>query len=144
MLLKKLEGYGIKTDCLDWVKSFLSSWYQKVIVNGDNSKWFSVVSGVPQGLHGARPITVSSVCKWHTRLVDSKIKMFANDIKIQTTITSFMQALRVTWISFVIGLRSGYYVSIYPNVNAWNMELLPYPMSIVWMMMVLTPNLILF
>ena len=48
-LLKELKGYGIKTECLDWIKSFLSDRYQRVVVNGDNSKWFSVVSGVTQG-----------------------------------------------------------------------------------------------
>ena len=36
----------------------------------------------------------------------------------------------MTWISFVIELRSGYYILIFPNVNTSSMELLPHPMSI--------------
>jgi len=32
-LLRKLEGYDLKTECLDWIKSFLSSQYQRVVVN---------------------------------------------------------------------------------------------------------------
>ena len=37
-LLKKLKGYGITTECFNSIKSFLSSQYQRVIVNDDKSQ----------------------------------------------------------------------------------------------------------
>jgi len=79
-----------KTECLDWIKSFLSSRHQRVIVNGGNSKWFSVFSGVPQGSVLVPLLFLLYVIDIpRPDLVNSKIKMFANDIKIYTTMTSF-------------------------------------------------------
>ena len=47
-LLIKLSGCGIKNDCIKWISSFLCSQHQRVVVNGEKSKWSSVNSGVPQ------------------------------------------------------------------------------------------------
>ena len=61
-------------------------------MNGDNSKWFSVFSEVPQGsvLHSLLFfLYVNNI----PDLVHSKIKNFADDIKIYTTKTSFMEAV---------------------------------------------------
>jgi len=61
-------------------------------VNGGNSEWFSVVSLVPQG-SVLGPLLFLLYVNDIPDLVDSKIKMFADDIKIYTTITNFMEAL---------------------------------------------------
>ena len=49
ILLTKLEHYGIRGAVLDWFKSYLSDRKQYVSVNGSNSSYLSITSGVPQG-----------------------------------------------------------------------------------------------
>ena len=48
-LLHKLEKYGIKSDRLLWITSYLNSRKQKVFVNGVLSSEQSTNAGVPQG-----------------------------------------------------------------------------------------------
>ena len=59
---------------------------------GEMSKWFHVNSGIPQGsMIGPLPfiLYVNDI----SDLVNSKVKMFADDIKIYTQITSFSDSL---------------------------------------------------
>ena len=48
-LFTKLKGYGISGNILEWIKNFLSERKQKVVLNGSNSKWTDVTSGIPPG-----------------------------------------------------------------------------------------------
>jgi len=48
-LLIKLKSYGITDDLLKWIEKFLCNSKQRVGVNGKLSKWFKVMSGIPQG-----------------------------------------------------------------------------------------------
>ena len=48
-LLRKLHKYGIRNNLLQWIKSFLSSREQTVLVDGKSSSPAPVSSGVPQG-----------------------------------------------------------------------------------------------
>jgi hypothetical protein len=48
-LLSKLEHYGIDGAILQWIRSFLTTRYQHVVVDGVQSEWVKVRSGVPQG-----------------------------------------------------------------------------------------------
>ena len=47
-LLGKLHYYGIRGQMLTWFSSFLLNRYQRVVVNGSQSSWSDVISGVPQ------------------------------------------------------------------------------------------------
>ena len=48
-LLYKLECYGINGQILKWLRDFLTSRKQRVVIEGQASDWLSVTSGVPQG-----------------------------------------------------------------------------------------------
>ncbi|NXX46622.1 PO23 protein, partial [Tricholaema leucomelas] len=47
-LLSKLAARGLDRGTLCWVKNWLDSWAQRVMVNGATSSWQSVTSGVLQ------------------------------------------------------------------------------------------------
>ena len=47
-LVAKLEAYGIWGDLSMWMLNFLSN-RQRVLLNGQLSKWVPVLNGVPQG-----------------------------------------------------------------------------------------------
>ena len=48
-LIKKVESYGFGGRLLKWIEAFLTERRQKVVVNGQESDWEEVRSGVPQG-----------------------------------------------------------------------------------------------
>ena len=48
-LLWKLHGYGILGHVFEWIRAFLGSRSQRVVIDGEESESISVNSGVPQG-----------------------------------------------------------------------------------------------
>ena len=48
-LIFKLKSVGVSDSLLNLIESFLRNGFQKVLLNGQTSKWLPVEAGVPQG-----------------------------------------------------------------------------------------------
>jgi exonuclease III len=48
-LVHKISHFGIDGNTVNWIKSFLSNRFQRVLVAGSHSQWLPVSSGIPQG-----------------------------------------------------------------------------------------------
>ena len=80
-LIKKLEGYGINGSLLTWLKNFLNQRQQRVVINGNTSKWSEVLSGISQGsILG--PVLFILYINDLPGVVGSVCKLFADDCKL--------------------------------------------------------------
>ena len=86
-LLLKLKCYGIGGKMLLWLENFLTGRRQRVVLNGSFSRWSEVVSGVPQG-SVLGPMLFLFFVNELPNTVNVKIKLFANDCKLYTSVAS--------------------------------------------------------
>jgi len=77
-LLNKLHSYGITSETNRWIKSFLTSRTQEVLINGTSSNTAIVTSGVPQGTV-LGPLLFLIYINDIEQQLQSNIRLFADD-----------------------------------------------------------------
>ena len=80
-LLIKLKAYGITGNLFAWIESFLKDRNQRVLMNGVNSSWTQVKSGIPQG-SVLGPLLFSIFVNDLPTILHSDCLLFADDCKL--------------------------------------------------------------
>ena len=84
-LIFKLETIGISGNLLNLFESFLSDRQQRVVLNGQHSKWAPVLAGVPQGsILG--PLLFLIYINDLPNNLESLAKLFADDTSLFSTV----------------------------------------------------------
>ena len=86
-LLWKLHQYGIRGHVLDWVRAFLGSRSQRVVIDGEESESIPVTSGVPQD-SVLGPILFLIYINDLPNEVCSQVRLFADDTALYLTLES--------------------------------------------------------
>ena len=80
-LISKLNSLNISKEIVNWIEAFISNSRQKVAVNGKESNWHDVKSGIPQGTVLGSLLFVLYINDL-PYLTQSDTFLFADDIKI--------------------------------------------------------------
>ena len=86
-LLWKLHQYGIRGRELAWIRAFLGSRSQQVVIDGEESESIPVTSGVPQG-SVLGPILFLVYINDLPDEVRSRVRLFADDTALYLTMES--------------------------------------------------------
>ena len=84
-LLKKVQSYGIRGNLLCWIRSFLTGRKQRVIVNGGESSWMEILSGIPQG-SVLGPFLFLLFIDDLPDSIEGLVKIFTDDTKVFTAV----------------------------------------------------------
>ena len=88
----KLQHYGVGGSLLDWLRCFLTTRRQRVVLNGSFSSWLPVISGVPQGsILG--PLLFSIYLNDLANFIHCTFKLFADDVVLYHQIVSYEDCL---------------------------------------------------
>lgn len=89
-LISKVKAHGIAGNTLNWLTDWLSDRQQRVVINGKESTWHNVNSGVPQGSVLGPVLFIIYINDIDER-ISCKISKFADDTKITSKVTSVSQ-----------------------------------------------------
>jgi hypothetical protein len=85
-LMMKIEAYGVNGNISRWIKNWLDNREQRVVLNQSNSKWRTVLSGVPQG-SVLGPLLFILFINDIDCCVVNKLSKFADDTKVYSTVS---------------------------------------------------------
>ena len=89
-----MAGYGIDGKLLSWLTNFLQEWLQRVVLNGENSEWVEVSSGVPQG-SVLGPLLFVLYVNDIVKFIQSELEIFADDTKIYPVIETIHDIVKL-------------------------------------------------
>ena len=90
LLLKMERQFGIANNLLQWFDSYLSNRFQRVVLNGMESDWVAVTSGVPQGSVLGPTLFLMYINDMKDAIKRSECLLFADDGKLFKIITSMI------------------------------------------------------
>lgn len=82
LILKLKMYFGVSGVLLSWFKSYLSERHQRVVVEGEESDWSNVTSGVPQGSILGPLLFLLFINDMPNVVLSSSIALFADDSKV--------------------------------------------------------------
>ena len=87
LLLHKLkQSFSVTDNAYAWLESYLSSRCQRVVINGQASKWTPVKSGVPEGsIRG--PLLFICYTADILSIIKTNCIMYADDLKLYCRVT---------------------------------------------------------
>ena len=92
-LFSKLQSHGIKGQLFEWIKNFLLRRNQRVVINGHESNWLEITSGVPQGsILG--PMIFLLYINDLPSCVSSNIDLFADDSVLHRQIVTWNDGIQ--------------------------------------------------
>ena len=80
-LIEKVKSLGIGRNLAAWIENWLTKREQRVVLNGSQSKWATISSGVPQG-SVLGPLLFLIYVNDMEKNIDTQISKFADDTKL--------------------------------------------------------------
>ena len=123
-LISKIISLNISKEIVNWIEAFISNRRQKVAVNGKESNWHDVTSGIPQGTV-LGPLLFVLYINDLPDLTQSDTFLFADDIKIfRSIINTNDQDILQQDITTIEKWSHDWMLTLHPDkcIQLWKLE----------------------